>query len=90
MDRKDITMARNTGGCTELEQQIIDLITEHLEQDVKLDTPLRDICDDLDMMELFMAVEEDFDVEISPLDEESLRTPADFARFVSENSPDDF
>ena len=34
----------------ELERQVLDLVEEHLEQVVELDTPLRDICDELDML----------------------------------------
>ena len=70
----------------ELGRQILELVGDHLEQVVELDTPLREICDDLDLMELFMAVEEEFDVEISPMDEEQLETPADFAEFILRKS----
>ncbi len=70
----------------ELGRQILELVEDHLEQVVELDTPLREICDDLDLMELFMAVEEEFDVEISPMDEEQLETPADFAEFILRKS----
>lgn len=70
----------------ELGRQILELVEDHLEQVVELDTPLREICDDLDLMELFMAVEEEFDVEISPMDEEQLETPADFVEFILRKS----
>ena len=40
------------------------MLEDHLEQIVEPNTPLREICDELDMTELFMAVEEEFDVEI--------------------------
>ena len=70
----------------ELGRQILELVEDHLEQVVELDTPLREICDDRDLMELFMAVEEEFDVEISPMDEEQLETPADFAEFILRKS----
>lgn len=70
----------------ELGRQILELVEDYLEQVVELDTPLREICDDLDLMELFMAVEEEFDVEISPMDEEQLETPADFAEFILRKS----
>ena len=73
-------------SCQELGRQILELVEDHLEQVVELDTPLREICDDLDLMELFMAVEEEFDVEISPMDEEQLETPADFAEFILRKS----
>lgn len=66
----------------ELERQVLDLVEEHLEQVVELDTPLRDICDELDMLELFMAIEEEFEVEITPMDEEELETPLDFVEFI--------
>ena len=66
----------------ELERQVLDLVEEHLEQVVELDTPLRDICDELDMLELFMAIEEEFEVVITPMDEEELETPLDFVEFI--------
>lgn len=66
----------------ELERQVLDLVEEHLEQVVELDTPLRDICDELDMLELFMAIEEEFEVEITPMDEEEIETPLDFVEFI--------
>ena len=69
----------------ELEKNVIEVIEECLEQTVELNTCLRDICNNLDMMEIFMAVEEEFEVEISPADEEMLETPADFVRFIMEN-----
>ncbi len=72
----------------ELEQQMLELIEDHLEHPVELDTPLREICDDLDLMELFMAVEEEFEVEISPDDEDLLETPADFVGFVMQHTDD--
>ena len=72
----------------ELEQQMLELIEEHLEHLVELNTPLREICDDLDLMELSMAVEEEFEVEISPDDEELLETPADFVGFVMQHTDD--
>lgn len=70
----------------ELRQQILELVEYHLEQIVELNTPLREICDELDMTELFMAVEEEFDLEISPMDEELLETPADFVEFILRKS----
>ena len=72
----------------ELGRQILELVEDHLEQVVELDTPLREICDELDLTELFMAVEEEFEVEISPDDEDLLETPADFVGFVMQH-PDD-
>ena len=42
----------------------------------------------LDMMEIFMAVEEEFEVEISPDDEDLLETPADFVGFVMQHTDD--
>ena len=55
----------------ELGRQILELVEDHLEQVVT---------------ELFMAVEEEFDVEISPMDEEQLETPADFVEFILRKS----
>ena len=58
-------MEYDSDYMTDLERQVLDLVEEHLEQVVELDTPLRDICDELDMLELFMAIEEEFEVEIT-------------------------
>lgn len=65
-----------------IEQEVLGLIEEHLEEEVEMDTQLRDYFDELDVLELFMAIEEEFDVEISPLDEELIETPADFVDFI--------
>lgn len=75
-------MEYDSDYMTDLERQVLDLVEEHLEQVVELDTPLRDICDELDMLELFMAIEEEFEVEITPMDEEELETPLDFVDFI--------
>lgn len=78
----------NNGNYSkELERLILELFEEHLEQPVELDTPLREICDDLDLMELFMAVEEEFEME-SPDDENLFETPADFVGFVMQHTDD--
>lgn len=75
-------MEYDSDYMTDLERQVLDLVEEHLEQVVELDTPLRDICDELDMLELFMAIEEEFEVEITPMDEEEIETPLDFVEFI--------
>lgn len=75
-------MEYDSDYMTDLERQVLDLVEEHLEQVVELDTPLRDICDELDILELFMAIEEEFEVEITPMDEEELETPLDFVEFI--------
>lgn len=75
-------MEYDSDYMTDLERQVLDLVEEHLEQVVELDTPLRDICDELDMLELFMAIEEEFEVMITPMDEEELETPLDFVEFI--------
>lgn len=75
-------MEYDSDYMTDLERQVLDLVEEHLEQVVELDTPLRDICNELDMLELFMAIEEEFEVEITPMDEEELETPLDFVDFI--------
>ena len=72
----------------ELGRQILELVEDHLEQVVELDTPLREICDELDLTELFMAVEEEFEVEINPEDEDLFETPADFVGFVMQHTDD--
>lgn len=75
-------MEYDSDYMTDLERQVLDLVEEHLEQVVELDTPLRDICDELDMLELFMAIEEEFEVVITPMDEEEIETPLDFVEFI--------
>lgn len=75
-------MEYDSDYMTDLERQVLDLVEEHLEQVVELDTPLRDICDELDMLELFMAIEEEFEVMITPMDEEEIETPLDFVEFI--------
>ena len=75
-------MEYDSDYMTDLEKQVLDLVEEHLEQVVELDTPLRDICDELDMLELFMAIEEEFEVVITPMDEEEIETPLDFVEFI--------
>lgn len=75
-------MEYDSDYMTDLERQVLDLVEEHLEQVVELDTPLREICDELDMLELFMAIEEEFEVVITPMDEEEIETPLDFVEFI--------
>lgn len=75
-------MEYDSDYMTDLERQVLDLVEEHLEQVIELDTPLRDICDELDMLELFMAIEEEFEVVITPMDEEEIETPLDFVEFI--------
>ena len=70
----------------QIEQRVLDLIEEHLEEEVDMDTRLRDYFDELDVLELFMAIEEEFEVEISHLDEELIETPDDFVDFICKNS----
>lgn len=79
-------MGQNENGNAGLTGQVLDLIKEHLEQVVELDTPLRDVCDELDMIELFMAVEEEFEVSISLIDEAQIETPQDFVDFIENYS----
>lgn len=66
----------------EIEERVLNLFEEHLESDIALDTPLRENFDELDVMELFMAVEEEFELEISPMQEEFFETPEDFVDFI--------
>lgn len=66
----------------EIEERVLNLFEEHLEAHIALDTPLRENFDELDIIELFMAVEEEFELEISPLQEEFFETPKDFVDFI--------
>lgn len=67
---------------SEIEERVLSLFEDHLETDITLDTPLRENFDELDIMDLFMAVEEEFELEISPSQEEFFETPADFVDFI--------
>lgn len=75
-------METDNGYREQIGEAVLNLIEEHLEEEVDMDTRLRDYFDELDVLELFMAIEEEFDVEISPLDEELIETPADFTDFI--------
>lgn len=65
-----------------IEKRVLELFEEHLETDIAPDTPLRENFDELDITELFMAVEEEFELEISPEQEEFFDTPSDFVDFI--------
>ena len=65
-----------------IEKRVLELFEEHLETDIAPDTHLRENFDELDITELFMAVEEEFELEISPEQEEFFDTPSDFVDFI--------
>jgi acyl carrier protein len=81
-----------------LETGLLKTAEDILDQEVDLDTPLRDEFDELDIMQLIMAVEELYGIEINENTADSIETlrdfmdifrsrltSADMSRFVAEN-----
>ena len=71
-----------------LEQKVRSLVAEQLGVDAADVTPQASILDDLgadslDVVELVMALEEHFDIEVPDEDVEGLRTVADVERYVA-------
>ena len=71
-----------------LEQKVRSLVAEQLGVDAADVTPQASILDDLgadslDVVELVMALEEHFDIEVPDEDVEELRTVADVERYVA-------
>ena len=68
--------------------KIRDLVAEQLGVDIATLTPEANILEDLgadslDVVELVMAIEEEFDIEIPDEDAESMRTLGDVEKYVS-------
>jgi len=74
-----------------LEVRIRSIVAEHLGCDMGEVTPEASILDDLgadslDVVELVMAIEEAFDIEVPDEAVERLRTISDMERYVSDNA----
>ena len=75
----------------EVFETIRDIAAEQLDVDkdeITLDTSFTDDleADSLDLVELIMALEEEFDIEISDEDAEKISTVSDAVSYVNENS----
>jgi acyl carrier protein len=71
------------------QQKVIDLIVDQLGVDAESVTPAAHFIDDLgadslDTVELVMAFEEEFDIEIPDEDAEKLETVADAIKYLNE------
>lgn len=55
---------------------------------VRPDTPIAEVGDSLDWLELLMAVEETFGVELDPVQTKSIRTVADLLRLLPPQADD--
>ena len=64
---------------------LMKLAYHHLDELFFADTPLRSKVDNLDFIELLMAIEEEFEVEIPEEDEERLNTLAEVADWLGEH-----
>lgn len=73
----------------ELMEEVLAIVEEHLDQSVMPDTLLESVCDELDIIELIMAMEEEFDIEIYEDEEELVKTPRDLVRIVSSKLSDE-
>ena len=68
-------------------ERVINIVVEHLDKDEENVTPESSFMDDLeadslDTVELVMAFEEEFGIEISDDDSNSIRTVADAVAFI--------
>lgn len=81
-------MEIQTGGTMSLSPKVKDIIVEQLGVDpekVKMEASFIDDlgADSLDIVELVMAMEEEFDIEIPDEDAEKLKTVADVANYIT-------
>lgn len=81
-------MELQTGGTMSLSPKVKDIIVEQLGVDpekVKMEASFIDDlgADSLDIVELVMAMEEEFDIEIPDEDAEKLKTVADVANYIT-------
>jgi len=80
--------------ATSIENRVKEIITEQLGVDEKEVTPDASFIDDLgadslDTVELVMALEEEFDIEISDEDAEKIITVGDAINYIKENVKED-
>ena len=80
--------------ATSIENRVKEIITEQLGVDEKEVTPDASFIDDLgadslDTVELVMALEEEFDIEISDEDAEKIITVNDAVNFINENAKEE-
>ncbi len=80
--------------ATSTETRVKEIITEQLGVDEKEVTPDASFIDDLgadslDTVELVMALEEEFDIEISDEDAEKIITVGDAVNYITENAKEE-
>jgi len=80
--------------ATLIETRVKEIITEQLGVDEKEVTPDASFIDDLgadslDTVELVMALEEEFDIEISDEDAEKIITVVDAINYITENAKEE-
>jgi len=80
--------------ATSIEIRVKEIITEQLGVDEKEVTPDASFIDDLgadslDTVELVMALEEEFDIEISDEDAEKIITVGDAINYITENAKEE-
>jgi acyl carrier protein len=80
--------------ATSIEIRVKEIITEQLGVDEKEVTPDASFIDDLgadslDTVELVMALEEEFDIEISDEDAEKIITVVDAINYITENAKEE-
>lgn len=77
---------RGGGESVSIEDKVKTIISNQLEVDlnrISLETTFEDIdADSLDIVELVMALEEEFDLEISDQEIENIKTIGDVVRFI--------
>lgn len=70
-------------------EKIRDIIAEQFGVDadsVTEDTAFKDLGDSMDMIELIMAMEEEFDMEIEDEDADKIRTVGDALEYIRKNA----
>lgn len=70
-------------------EKIRDIITEQFGVDadsVTEDTAFKDLGDSMDLIELIMALEEEFDLEIEDEDTDKIKTVGDACEYIRQNS----
>ncbi|MDP4132643.1 MAG: acyl carrier protein [Bacillota bacterium] len=70
-------------------EKIRDIIVEQFgvdEDSVALDTAFKDLGDSMDLIELIMSLEEEFDLEIADEDVDEIKTVNDAVEYIKSNS----